>query len=145
MRTRRIWFILFSISFKIHILKMKREVLEEVIYGWIRGLEGRIPDCKLAMHANCFNDIWKSMIHDLGSRQNGSSNRLDRLKSYCHHSLRDLHAHTDGAWWKLEKYYQENDLSEILLFCVCVWPAKKGNYCMVCSNCCASFPSYISY
>ena len=34
------------------LLKMKRGAVEEVIYGCIRGLDGRIQDCKLGMHAN---------------------------------------------------------------------------------------------
>ena len=43
--------------------------VEEVIY--VRGLDGKISDCKLAIHANCFNEIKKNMIHDLGSKHNG--------------------------------------------------------------------------
>ena len=81
---------------------MKVEAVEEVLYGYIRGSYGRIPDYKLAIHVNCFNEILKSMIHDLGSRQNVGSNRLDRLKSCCHYSLIDLSVQTDGAWWKLK-------------------------------------------
>ena len=38
---------------------MKKEAVEEVIYGCIRGLDGRALDCKLAMHANCFIEIQK--------------------------------------------------------------------------------------
>ena len=48
--------------------------MKEVIYGFTRGLDGRIPDCKLGMHINCFNEIQKSMILDPCSSQNGGSN-----------------------------------------------------------------------
>ena len=70
-------------------LKMKGGV-EEVFYGCLRGLYERIPECKLAMHVNCMDEIQNSTIHDVGSNHNGGSNRLDRLKSCCHHSLRHL-------------------------------------------------------
>ena len=36
---------------------MKGGIVEEVIYGGVRGLNGRMFDCKLAMHANCFHEI----------------------------------------------------------------------------------------
>ena len=29
---------------------------------------------------------------------------LDEQKLCCHHSLKDLQVHTDGAWWKLKQY-----------------------------------------
>ena len=83
--------------------------MEEEIYGCIMGLGGRKPDCKLAIYANYFDEIQKSMVHDLGSR-NGGSNRLDRIKSRCHHSHRDLCVHTDDAWWKLKKYCHQKDV-----------------------------------
>ena len=44
---------------------MKGGIAKEDIYFCIRGLGG-ISECMLAMHANCFNEIWKSMIHDVG-------------------------------------------------------------------------------
>ena len=71
-------------------------VVEEVICGYVRGSDGRILDCKPAMHANCFDEIRKNMIHDFGSRHNGVRNKsdvtsLNRLKSCCHHSLRNLY------------------------------------------------------
>ena len=49
-------------------LKIKGGTVKEVMYGCIRGLDGRIPDCMPAMHADCFDEIQKSMIHDLRSR-----------------------------------------------------------------------------
>ena len=63
--------------------------------------------CKLAMHAKLHDEIWKSMIHDLGSWKNNVRNRLEvsslnRFKSCCHHSLSNLCGHTDNAWWKLK-------------------------------------------
>ena len=50
--------------------------MEEATYGCIRGLYERIPDCKLAMHSNCFNEVPKIMIDDIGSRHNGGSIKL---------------------------------------------------------------------
>ena len=35
-------------------------IIEDVIYCFIKGLYRRIPDCKLAMHANCINVIQKA-------------------------------------------------------------------------------------
>ena len=136
---------LFSIYFKLisQIIcsnKKKGGALEQVIYGCVRGFIGRIPDCKHAMNANCFNEIWKSMIHDLGSRHNGVGNRLDRLKSCCHHSLRDLCVQSDGAWWYCHKKdignYPDGCIICLNAFSVgCVSPVKKGNYCRVHSIC----------
>ena len=92
----------YSFKFRLNIFcfnifnkKMKGGNMEKVIYGCARVSDRRISHCKPAMHANCFNEIWKNMIHDIGSRQNGVRNRsdvssLDRLKSSCHDSLRDL-------------------------------------------------------
>ena len=34
--------------------------VEAVIYGCIRGLGGRIPDCNLGMHVKCFHEIQKA-------------------------------------------------------------------------------------
>ena len=45
--------------------KMKWGAVEEDIHGCVRGLDRKIPNCKLAMHANGFDEILKSMIHDL--------------------------------------------------------------------------------
>ena len=39
---------------------MKRGAVETVIYGCIKGLDGRISDCKLAMHAECFHEVQKA-------------------------------------------------------------------------------------
>ena len=91
------------------------EDVEEAYYDCIRGLDERIPDCKLAMHANCFGEIQRSLIHDFGCRHNGGSNRLERLKSHCHHSLRDLCVHIDGAWLKLKKIATKKMLVTIKL------------------------------
>ena len=95
--------------------------MKEVFYGCIIGLDGRIPDCKLAMHANCYNEIQKSMIHDIGSMHNSGSNRLERLKSCCHYSLRDLCVYTDGAWWKLKTYFHQKDIGNYQdMFIICL-------------------------
>ena len=52
------------------------EDVEEAYYDCIRGLDERIPDCKLAMHANCFGEIQRSLIHDFDSRHNGGSKAI---------------------------------------------------------------------
>ena len=85
-------------------------MIDELIFGYIRGLDGKIPDCNLAVHANCFDKIRKNMLYNLDSMHDDASNGIsvtiwDRLKSCCHHNLRDLGVHTDGAWWKLKKIF----------------------------------------
>ena len=65
---------------------MKGGSVKEDIYGCVRKLDGWLLDCKLAMHANDFDKILKSMINDYGSRHNGMRKRsdvisLDWLKS----------------------------------------------------------------
>ena len=72
--------------------------MKEVIYGYIRGLDGRISDCMLGMHAKCFDDLQNIIIHDVESRHNSGSNQLKMLNRCCQHSLKDLCVHTDGAW-----------------------------------------------
>ena len=54
------------------------------------------------MNVNCFNDIQKSMIHDLGSRHNGISNRLDTLKAVAIAALEIcvFQQMVHGASWK---------------------------------------------
>ena len=39
---------------------MKRGAVEAVIYGCIRSLDGKTPDCKLGMHSRCFDKIQKT-------------------------------------------------------------------------------------
>ena len=53
---------------------MKGGFVEEVIYVCVRDLDGRILDCKLAMHANFFDE---NMTHDLSSMHNGMRNKSD--------------------------------------------------------------------
>ena len=53
--------------FTLNISKMKRVVVDEVIYGYVRGFNGRIPDCNLAIHANCFNERRKNMLYNLAA------------------------------------------------------------------------------
>ena len=73
MRSRWIWLTLFLILFQIYIsnlfaicnlniLKTKWGSVEEVVYDFISGLDGRITNCKFAMHANHFNDIQKKFM-----------------------------------------------------------------------------------
>ena len=124
---------------------MKRGGIEAVTYGCIRSLDGRIPNCKLGMHAKCFLDIQKSIILDPCNRQSTGKKGLDRLKSCCHHSLKDLCAITDGAWWKArkeKKYSDQKDIGNYPNGCVISLKSfsvghaslrKKGSDCMVCS------------
>ena len=41
--------------------------MKEVIYGCKRGLDGRISDCKLGMHAKCFSKYKKALFMMLGA------------------------------------------------------------------------------
>ena len=89
--------------------KDKGLVVEEVIYGCIGGLDGRISDCKLAMHANCFDQIRKNMMNNIGNNHDSTRKGrhvsiLNRLKWCCQHSMRDVYIQPNGAWWKLKKY-----------------------------------------
>ena len=92
---------------------MKREAVEAVIYGCMKGLDGRITDCKLEMHAKCFHETQKSFILDPCSRQSAGKNGFDKLKSCCHHNVGDLCVHTDGAWLKKKKYFHRKDMVTI--------------------------------
>ena len=40
--------------------------------GLHKSLDRRIPDCKLAMHANCFDKIRKNMLYNLGSKHDSA-------------------------------------------------------------------------
>ena len=89
--------------------------MKEVIYGCLRGLDVRITDCKLGMHAKCFDEIQRSTIHDIWSRHNCGRKQLKKLNNCCHHSLRDLYVHTDGAWWKMKNISTEKILATIMI------------------------------
>ena len=52
-------------------------VVEDVIYGCVKGLDRRILDCKLAIHDNCLDKIRKNMIYHLVIRHTGMRNRSD--------------------------------------------------------------------
>ena len=82
----------------------------------------------------------------------GGSKKLDRLKSCCNHSLRDLCVHKDGAWLKLKKYCHQKDVGYYPDGCIicsksfsvgCVLPVKMGNNSMVCLIYYEWFSSYI--
>ena len=75
----------------------KKVVSEQSNLWLLRGLDGR------------FNEIQQSMIYDIRSSHNSDSKQLKKLKSCCHHSLRDLCVHTDVAWWKMKKCSLQND------------------------------------
>ena len=53
---------------------MKGVVLKEVVHGCVRGLDGRIFDCKLAMHSNYFDEIMKNMLYNFGSKHDSVRN-----------------------------------------------------------------------
>ena len=81
---------------------MKGRVMEEDIHGSIRGLDGKNSDCKLAMHANSFDERRKITLYRLDNKHDSERSgrcvtQLDSLKSCCCYSLRDLCVHTDGA------------------------------------------------
>ena len=103
---------------------VERGAVKEVIFACVRDLDGRIPDCKFALYANYFNETQIGMIHNLGNRHNGGSNRFDWFKSCCHHSFKDLCIHTESAWWKLKKSFHQKDI---------------GNYSGGCIICLKSF------
>ena len=93
--------------------------VKEVIYGCIRGLD----------------EIQQSMIHDVRIRHNSGSKQGKMHNSCCHHSLKNLCGHTDGAWWKMKKYSHKKHwelsrwvypLSEVL-FCWMSVSNEKGN------------------
>ena len=129
MRPRWLQWMIFPMLFQIQILilfasnieQAKGWSVKEVIYSCTRGLDGRISDCKLGMHSKCFDEIQRSLIHDVGSGHSSSSNQLKKLKSCCHHSLKDMHVHTDGAWWKMTKYYHQKDIVNYPDGCIIVW------------------------
>ena len=84
-------------------------------------------------HARCFHDIQKSIILDPCSSQSAGNNGLDRLKSFCHHNLKDLCVITDGAWWKKKKHSHKKRHGCIIClksFSVgCVSLRNKGTDC----------------
>ena len=71
-----------------------------------RGLNGKICDCKLSIHAKCVDELRKmdGVIRKVRNRRaeiisNGTIMiHLDEQEMCCHHSLKDLQVHTDGAW-----------------------------------------------
>ena len=158
MRSR--WIVIFDLDYIFVCLKLfwwwKRGVVKAVIYGCMRCLDGRIPDCKLVMHTIFFHEIQQSIILDLCSMQVPRNNGLDRLKSCCHHRLKDLCVHTDGTWCKKKKYSHWKDVGNYPDGCIiclksfsvgCVSLAKMGNDCIVCSLCynLCSLHYFISY
>ena len=93
----------FFVEFEFLIKKMEVEFVNEVIYCCQHGLNGRVHDCKIAMHFNCFDQMRNNiMIRNLGSSQGIAKNRmvvnaLDRLRGCCHHGLRNLCVCTESA------------------------------------------------
>ena len=72
-----------------------------------------------------FHGHTKCTIHDLG---NDGKNKLDTLKSCCHHSLKDLCVQTDGAWWKLKRYCSKLDINNLSGGCmICLKSFSVGH------------------
>ena len=129
---------------------MKSGAVKEVIYGCIRGLDGRIPECKLGMHANWFNEIKKEWFMILGTGTMVVVIDWTDSKSIAITAL-EIWVCT-SAWWKLKKYCHQKDIGNypdeyiisLNFFSVgCVSTGKKGNDCMVCSICYNLFSLYI--
>ena len=88
------------------------QITTKVLYECKRGLDGRISDCELAIHAKCYDELRKmdDSVKNVRNRRNESNNNntmmtlLDEQNTCCHHSLKHLQVHTNGAYWKFKKY-----------------------------------------
>ena len=92
------------------------------------------------MHAKCFDEIQQSMIIDIGSRHNSGSNHLKMLKSCFHHSLKNLHDHTQSACWKMKKFSDQKEIANYPDGCIiclnsfsfgCVSAVKKATQIVI--------------
>ena len=54
-------------TFCIKYFKLEGGVVDKVIYSCVRVLDGRVLDCKVAMHDNCFNEIQKVWLMNLAA------------------------------------------------------------------------------
>ena len=60
------------------------------------SIDGRILDCKLVMHVNCFDEIRKNVLYNVDSKHDSARNgksvtTLEKLKSCCHPSPQMVH------------------------------------------------------
>ena len=84
------------------------QITIKVVYHYKRGLNGRITNCRLALHSKCFDELRKmdDCVRKVRNRKNESMSNgtlmtlLYEKKMCCHHSLKDLQVHTDSAWFK---------------------------------------------
>ena len=82
--------------------------------------------CKLAMHTKSFNPIRKNNMYDLCGSHNNVANRSSvtsfvRLKSCCHHSLRNLYVDADVHSWNWNSLVTIKTLITILIDISFVW------------------------
>ena len=119
-----------SILFASIFLKMNSGAVEVVIYGCIRGLDGRIPDCKLRIHANCFHDIQEGpfLILVAGSLMETMDWTGSKAVASTYSHCKDIGNYPN--------------VCNICLKCIsvgCVSLGKKSNDCLVYSLCYKSF------
>ena len=57
------------------------QVTTKVLYGCKRGLDGRITDCKLAMHDKCHDELRKvdDGVTSVGKRRNESVSNISMM------------------------------------------------------------------
>ena len=87
------------------------QITTKVFYGCNMVLDGRLHDCKLAIHAKCFDELPKinDSARNVRNRRNeniGTDTIMvlqDEQRMCCHHSLKDLQVHTDGIWQNFER------------------------------------------
>ena len=102
--------------------RWKRGVIKDVIYGCVKWFAWKKIGLQAGKKCKLFK--WNTKKHDSWSWQHSSMrcgsdvSSLDRLKSCCHHSLRDMCVHTDGAWWKLKEYCTHGDIGNYPNGCI---------------------------
>ena len=82
------------------------QITDKVLYGCKIVLDGRLHDCKLAIHAKCFDEHTKinDSVRNVRNRRNENISigtimiLQDEQRICCHHSLKDLQVHADGKW-----------------------------------------------
>ena len=130
-----------SILFASHILKTKGWSMKEVIYGCIKGLDGRMPDWKLGMHAKCFNEIVAGRMMVAIDWADSKAVAITTLEICVFTQM--VHG---GSWKVLQPNRNGNNPDGCILclksfFVGCVLTLKKGNDCIVCSSRYNSFSS----
>ena len=88
------------------------QITTKVLIECKRGLDCRISNCKLGMHAKCYDELRTidDKVKNVRNRRNESLHNgtmiihLDEQKLGFHYSLNGLQVHIDGAWYKLKMY-----------------------------------------